>query len=363
MSRQSKKELDKVSNVKNDDNLKLKVAKRRRSDKVDLDDSKSGSKSPTVKKQKKDNPQKKPKRGDSVKRKIDFNQSKNKIGDTNNEQLNKNGNSTQVAGKTDLPTKVNTKVNSVADMPINDKMKLRNKSGAISGNSEPGKVQWTREFLDKVRKSNDKYRKKQDKHDKNCTVLQVVTRGDGIETLAQEIPDEDMELLDYDDDLSILDEEDLDKGEHEQPQPCTSADTSTQNWMEKLASVPEDELLNNPVLKKMMTKFFEEKFKDVQTTSASKDNGRLNVTKHVNHTVTDASGNIQRINCDIRKEINNSQKPRENREIKSPLDTTIYVPASHKKLTPNKCANILIDRGRFHIPSEQTFQNAGLECS
>ena len=79
-----------------------------------------------------------------------------------------------------------------------------------------------------------------------------------------------------------------------------------------LNSQTEDQLMQNPIPQKMMTKFFEDKFKDIQGQGLDgKNNGKRG----------------EMVNEGI---------------IKSPSDTTIYAPALNKKLTT--ADNILLNR-------------------
>ena len=86
------------------------------------------------------------------------------------------------------------------------------------------KVQWTKEFMDKVKRSNDRYNKQRTKLGKDSSKgktvqendimnIKILQKGDGVHTEVDEV-DSDIqdELLDYEDDLSIeeVDEESLD---------------------------------------------------------------------------------------------------------------------------------------------------------
>ena len=210
-------------------------------------------------------------------------------------------------------------------------VEIKNSQNRIG--DELNKVQWTKEFMEKMRRSNERHKKeigkrKADAIDTNVDLFQNVDanlRGDGIVTEAEVISEEE---LDYDDDLSVDDGVDLlppdqmvieDISDREpQPRRCgdtsqikhevdnglsTSTagnDSSAQQWIANLGKQSEEQIYNNPIMQRMMQKFFNEQFKNVQMDNSGKGKGKL---------------------------LNN--------EMKSPSDTTIYVPAMQKRLTPN----------------------------
>ena len=116
-------------------------------------------------------------------------------------------------------------------------------------------------------------------------------KGDGIQVLPE---GEDIEELDYEDDLSVdeemgecvLLENVTDVGEIDtMPRPGTSSggqDTvgniKEQNIIQQLANADEqneEKLLNNPVIQKMMMKFFQENFKGVEGKGVNENNGSI----------------------------------------------------------------------------------------
>ena len=164
----------------------------------------------------------------------------------------------------------------------------------------------------------------------------VKTKGDGIVTHF-EGEGVDTEELDYEDDLSDneeiyplpADNEISDDGEGSgSPKPGfsgwknpgetrkTSQMVETNEGNQSLSVVlekePEDRLMNNPVIQRMMEKFFEEKLEQMT-----------------------ASGKKMKINKDsyVEKEVKqqNSNQVGQNM-VKSPSDTTIYAPALNKRV-------------------------------
>ena len=103
-------------------------------------------------------------------------------------------------------------------------------------------------------------------------------------------------------------------------QPCSSKDpnTSTVPWEQ----MTEEKLMSNPVLQKMMEKFFQEKFKKAQESKGGKSDGN------------------------------------KVRNITSPSDTTIYAPALQRKLTPQNQIGEVIRQ----FETIQTQQNE-MECN
>ena len=199
-----------------------------------------------------------------------------------------------------------------------------------------GKMQFSKSDLDKVVVNDDVISLQGQSHTNARPV------GDGICTVVNdgEVTN-DEEELDYEDDLS-MDQDGLeiispdDKNlEFEEitnqasqtnhtsiePRPGTSGETGRRNshnqtnanaLMELLNKQPEEALMNNPILQRMMMKFFEEKFKDVKATPA------------------------HQTGLQIEGKTNKNQG---GKTIKSPSDTTIYAPALQRKLTPQQGFN------------------------
>ena len=109
---------------------------------------------------------------------------------------------------------------------------------------ENSRVNWTQEFMNKVRKLNEKYLKRKNnvnKQNQKTDLLNVPLqdqglesqKGDGVDTLVEDpmIVEED-DLLDYEDDLSV-EEYDDDNGNQNTVQ--TEAGTSTNDKVENCA--------------------------------------------------------------------------------------------------------------------------------
>ena len=212
------------------------------------------------------------------------------------------------------------------------------------------RVQWTHEFMGKVRKSNEKHKSKANKEtatkdnlgenlevisNVDLTLQAQVGDGDGIVTA---VDTEELEELDYEDDLSIEDEV-IEEEQIGSPRPGTSglenyripkqtnlAEQAEQldqdstriqeqrSILDALTKETEDKLVNNPVMQRMMQKFFEERFKDVQTSNAG-TNRDLGINENI--------------------PVGNKKVSKGVGTVKSPSDTTIYAPALNRRLTPN----------------------------
>ena len=288
----------------------------------------------------------------SAKRKINFEEEPSQAGD--GRQLNNNA---TVAISRDNKQNKQAKVPKVIENELscsnNAKVITRARSRSHDVNNaektiaEGFKVQWTKEFLEKIKRSNERQRNrqaqkgdvnlkvetklvenqnKQGKQNKKFNVsntLQEVSSqrrhqaGDGVITTIEVDADTDKiqhevdqdELLDYEDNLSMEEE---DSNEEVEEVNVAGTNMPSVDLSTVLNSQTEDQLMQNPILQKMMTKFFEDKFKDIQGQgSDGKNNGKRG--KMVNEGI-----------------------------IKSPSDTTIYAPALNKKLTTPD--NILLNR-------------------
>ena len=216
---------------------------------------------------------------------------------------------------------------------------------------ESGKVKWTKEFMDKVRKSNQRHEQllKERNIKKNSDILQdkdrEVKAGDGIQMLVDGGDmDSEIELLDYEDDLSMegdfeewgVESQESSKvprqntkhvsgGPPSQPEPCTSR----QQEQNLAANLQEEDLINNPVIQNMMKKFFNEQFKNVSATN--------NATSLERHVLTGKEpGRLSAGNNQISGLDNKNRQ-----QLKSPSDMTIYAPAMQRKLTPTNQNEIL----------------------
>ena len=140
------------------------------------------------------------------------------------------------------------------------------------------KVQWTKEFMSKVRKSNERnLNKKNETRNMNETInmnvhtqlqeLEDNTKGDGVVMhvkggyLADDLPGE--ELLDYDDDLSVEEDGGIEVAEEEKGSDnCT--DKNKEGDMQQLIETQSEEMLmKNPVMQRVMENFFQSRFKEM----------------------------------------------------------------------------------------------------
>ena len=219
----------------------------------------------------------------------------------------------------------------------------------VCENTQVERVKWTKEFMDKVRKSNTKHKKnvenaenkivenrarrskidKDDKVDKDMLVLQCTSGecdGDGIDI---DVDASDLEELDYEDDLSVEEMEmEVKDTEESVPENNTGmveqlekaktrkhpdkGECSKQPMSQKEIDLEEERLLNNLVLQNMMQRFFKEQFKNMEN----------------------PKGQIKNMDCGgllSNQGLAGGTNPKV-AEIKSPSDTTIYVPALQKRL-------------------------------
>ena len=177
-------------------------------------------------------------------------------------------------------------------------------------------MKWTREFIEKVCRSIERVKLMKSKvNAKNCYIsLQDEKNNntedfhdDGICTQVEQDLDEqdEQDILDYDNDLS-MEGENLELvsspiieplTEDNEPKPGTSG-YSMQQIVQEMTKQPE-KLMENPVIQKMMQKFVQEQFKNLQ---AEQQKSGINMLDK------------QGIN-----------------QVRSPSDTTIYTPALQKK--------------------------------
>ena len=203
-------------------------------------------------------------------------------------------------------------------------------------NPKLSRVQWTKEFMDKVRKSNEKAALAgQDKAKNPKLILQeeeAIVQTDGI---CMQIENEMDDILDYEDDLSIdkeeIAEETVETSEPGSPRPGTSFEVQKQckqnqdknadintDFVLQLKNQPEEKLMGNPVIQRMMQKFFREEFQNMQ--------------KQQNNSGTVKNGTDIKI---IKRTV---EAKNNGKELKSPSDTTIYACALQRKLTPTNQA-------------------------
>ena len=223
-------------------------------------------------------------------------------------------------------------------------------------NIASGWVKWTKEWSNKKYEKVKKLKKDNNKRNLNDTLQASAVNekpmGDGIVTKTD---NDGVEELDYEDILSMEEdglefihssdsevadlgsdnEDNPESGGHDlnsgkggnsdaklthvetvlQPQLSTSYADDMAQMMSKQS---EEQLYNNPVIQKMMQKFFNDQFKNLQQENASgKQQGKLlKIVPKANRTMQN------------KKVVNNENL------IKSPSDTTIYAPVLQKKLTP-----------------------------
>ena len=196
--------------------------------------------------------------------------------------------------------------------------------------------------MEKIRKSNECHRDKQiakkanhvsnlqrdeAKSKKEKTIQNNNTgeaehiRGDGIVTGIEGDPEDDMDLLDYEDDLSIENDNDIavitdceesGKGETTDASEGPSTSTGSTHFNQMLANQSDDQLMSNPVLQRMMKQFFEKQLKNLQNDKTGKEHNE--------------SENPVKVHS-VRSDKNNMG----GRVIKSPLESTLYVPAIERK--------------------------------
>ena len=148
-------------------------------------------------------------------------------------------------------------------------------------NPELSRVQWTKEFMDKVRKSNEKAAlagKDKAKNPKLILQEEAIVQTDGI---CMQIENEMDNILDYEDDLSIdeeeIAEETVETSDPGSPRPGTSSEVQKQckqiqdknadintDFISQLENQAEEKLMGNPVIQRMMQKFFREEFQNIQ---------------------------------------------------------------------------------------------------
>ena len=240
-----------------------------------------------------------------------------------------------------------------------DKVATESADEAVYSNLS--KVQWTKEFMEKVRRSNEKAanaaKVKNNKQTiESDIVLQECVKGDSIEASIDN-PD-GVELLDYEDDLSIdgedgevdsfgngqdLDVDDMERKSAESIEEDDIPSTSqgrlhtkdiddNMDLTERLKTQSHDQLLENPVIQQLMAKqlteenlsknpvmqnmmetFFENKFQSLPSqmpAGMSADRSAVNM-------ISD-----------------------KNPMVKSPSDITVYAPALQRKLTPQNTQGV-----------------------
>ena len=122
--------------------------------------------------------------------------------------------------------------------------------------------------MDKIRLSNAKTRLKSNK---SLSLQEKEEFGDGIQTLTENFKDDEPEELDYEDDLSVEEEPDQQFLAEDPPRvdsppasPKLGTSTETSQVRNLAAEQDEEKLMNNPVIQRMMVKFFNEQFKDME---------------------------------------------------------------------------------------------------
>ena len=116
----------------------------------------------------------------------------------------------------------------------------------------------------------------------------------------------------------------------------------------------EEKLMNNPVIQKMMTKFFEDKFKDLQREQQQNQQNPSQAETGLNPMGFKQVDSGKIVGVSVNNIDNQGSKL-----VKSPSDTTIYVPALHKKLTPQSRNTLWLSEGRPDASSGQFLQGQG----
>ena len=262
---------------------------------------------------------------------------------------------------------------------IKNNVQTRSKTGTglmESGKHVDGHVNWMKEFMNKVQRSNERFRAKEDSNAKTSLqetrVEATKTTGDGVETSIVGIDVSDEEL-DYDDDLCLEDDnlvgsdiqltgnesgtaktlaktsgvlignrrvddfkvnQNISNVGSETNQPSTSGDVDTHDTHTSQSTeiTEEEKLMNNPVVQRMMKRFISKQFQSLQKQSETpKGNGPQN---------ENTTGTVQgMLGTDKGKVVEQNKAGtvgRRNETIKSPSDTTIYAPALQKRLTPDR---------------------------
>ena len=247
-----------------------------------------------------------------VKRKMDFNDDEQYV--------------TQVNNNSSRPKVENKIVNRPVRKVLNEGKSKQDVDISLN------RVQWTKEFMEKIRRSNERHRQKEKSvkmAENNSSDILQDRQDDGVTLGVEGLDPDKQELLDYEDDLSMEEEDIAPMIVEDSP---VKAGTSRQTvehsnemdadrLIQQLGSQTEEKLMQNPVLQRMMKRFFEDQFKDM-----SKQSGKV-----INQPgVAGGSGDTN-----VRSKGFQSKNPGEQEKlIKSPSDTTIYAPALQKKLTP-----------------------------
>ena len=179
--------------------------------------------------------------------------------------------------------------------------------------------------------------------DSDFHVLQVTDEeaaliGDGVKTHVDDTSigsDEAEDLLDYDDDLSdediteVIQSQDF---EEVQVRPGTSGQGQTDvRTVEQITKTVE-----NQALKTMMKKFFEDQFKDLREEMTKQQDqiaGRVKEGRQIKEKQTNRNKTLDGTLV-LNEERATKTLCKNSEFIKSPSDTTVYVPALQKKLMP-----------------------------
>ena len=207
-------------------------------------------------------------KGKTVKRKINFD-----AGSQSNEEQ-ANNNATVNVNKTQQTVASGTKVGPAMTRSKNSKETNSNFKELKANETQSSRVQWTKEFMDKVRKSHKKLAEKSANRGKQplakTKIVSVllndvqVQEGDGIEIHVDQNGFDDKEL-DYDDNLLLEDDEPvlIQEMRTEVAEATIQPGTSMQQTV-NVENLTEEQLQGNPVIQKMMEKFFKENFQKMQ---------------------------------------------------------------------------------------------------
>ena len=166
--------------------------------------------------------------------------------------------------------------------------------------------------------------------------IEAVT-GDGVNTEILDLnPEDEEELLDYENDISIDDEDDVQMVAETSNSVVKDAVASTSTASERQSDIIqqitgqlEEKLLNNPKIQNMMEKFFQSRFKDMMEQKGNQGKG-------FEKPVGNNPGSVERRIVSTHNNTAVSEGM-----VKSPSDITVYAPALQKKLTPQDGSRVV----------------------
>ena len=204
--------------------------------------------------------------------------------------------------------------------------------------------------------------------------------------MVADVDPDTIELLDYEDDLSMEGDNDEYSPIEEQPkqsEPCPGMSAQEcgpdeilteqlskhteekllnnpviQQLMKKQMAQEKQDLINNPAIQNMMESFFENKFKDMNTTQTEQPKQQAGMNMVPNQRVMEVNRGNQGV--DMIKIANNETN--HNQIVHSPSDITVYTPALQKRLTPqhDDMAQVVQNMGNFDIRANIVNTNNGI---